>query len=456
METNGQQPESVPSGQPSARVYELRPLQTADHSVGMNAGPRRSGAPAPPDSALIHQISNSGIDTSAGGDKPAEQCRLAVTAMIERLPGRLRKKMFAVRSRIEWLVQEYGLEHVGLQTLTIRENVTDRKEFNRRFKSISTNVFPKIYRDWIRVFERQQRGAWHAHIVVVAKEDIRTGCDVAALNQLLKDNKDRKITKAVYYAGIHRLASPNLRAIWKEFRRLCGVREFKGRRKSKGKRYYKFDACHLLPVISTPQAMAMYVSKYISKGFENRRLEDKGVRLVGCSKRVSLVCSERFSWADGAGSLWRTKLGILAEMLHFESTDDFARKMGPKWAYHLRPAIELLILPHYETMKLARADGLDLVSNSDGSPWPWPDLAMPKAVVQASLMQAFLLARQLIERRRGKRGCRSRVEAGWDPERRESEAKRPRVFKIFKPAFKRKVLCQGEFPAWNTPGNLKD
>ena len=66
--------------------------------------------------------------------------------MIQQLPGRLRKKMFAIRSRIEWIVQEYGIEHVGLQTLTIRENVTDRKEFKKRFKSISTNVFPKIYR----------------------------------------------------------------------------------------------------------------------------------------------------------------------------------------------------------------------------------------------------------------------------------------------------------------------
>ena len=67
---------------------------------------------------------------------------------------------------------------------------------------------------------------------------------MAALNQLFKDNKQHKITKGAYYAGIHRLASPNLRAIWKEFRRLCGVREFKARRKAKGRRYYKFDACH--------------------------------------------------------------------------------------------------------------------------------------------------------------------------------------------------------------------
>jgi hypothetical protein len=446
METNNQQAESSPPGQSSARVYQLRPFHKADHSVGMNPGPGRSGAPAPPALALIHQISNSGIETTASGDKPADQCRKAVSAMIDQLPGRLRKKMFAIRSRIEWLVQKYGLEHVGLQTLTIRENVTDRREFNKRFKSISTNVFPKIYRDWIRVFERQQRGAWHAHVVVVTIKDIRTGCDVAALNQLLKDNKARKITKAVYYAGIQRLASPNLRAIWKEFRRLCGVREFKGRRKSKGKRYYKFDACHLLPIIRTPEAMARYVSDYISKGFENRRPEDKGMRLVGCSKRVSLACSERFSWADGAGSLWRSKLGILAEMLNFESTDDFARKLGPKWAYHLRPVIELLILPHYDNMKLARADGLDLVSSSDGSPWPWPDLDMPKADVQASRTQAFLLARQLIGRRRGKGRCESR----------DREPQRPHIFKYFKPPVKRKVLCQEEFTSLNAPRFVKD
>jgi carbamoylphosphate synthase large subunit len=66
--------------------------------------------------------------------------------------------MFALRLKIEWMVRTYGIGHVGLQTMTIRENVTDRKEFERRFKSIATNVFPKLYLDWLRVFERQQRG----------------------------------------------------------------------------------------------------------------------------------------------------------------------------------------------------------------------------------------------------------------------------------------------------------
>jgi hypothetical protein len=457
METDNQEAKMTSSAQSSVRDYQLRPFQKAAHSVGMmNPGPERSGAPAPPAPALIHQKSNSGIDLPATELKPDEKTRLAVAGMIEQMPGRLRKKMFALRSRIEWLVHEYGVEHVGLQTLTIRENITDRKEFNKRFKSLSTNVFPKIYGDWIRVFERQQRGAWHAHVVVATKQDIRTECDVAALNQLLKDNKDRKITKAIYYAGIHRLASPNLRAIWKEFRRLCGIREFKERRKAKGKRYYKFDACHLMPIISSPQAMAMYVSKYISKGFENRRPEDKGVRLVGCSKRVSQVCSERFSWVDGAGSLWRTKLGILAGMLHFACSDDFARKLGPKWAYHLRPAIDLLVLPYYASMKLARADGWDLVSTSDGSPWPWSDLDLPKAEVQQSRIQAFNLARQLIERRNGKPRRKSRAETGWAPERWECKPRRPRVYKYFKPPAKERVLCQGELLTFDVPQFVKD
>ena len=110
----------------------------------------------------------------------------------------------------------------------------------------------------------------------------------------------------------------------------------------------------------------MYVSKYIAKTFENRRAEDKGMRLVGCSKRVAKVCNERFSWANGAGSLWRTKLGMVAEMLRFDSSDDFARSLGPKWAYHLKPVIELLSLPYYGSMKLARADGGGLFHGGGG------------------------------------------------------------------------------------------
>ena len=396
---------------------------------GSNQGPGAERRGAPPAPALIHQNRNSGIEVklpSFRDESQAEQEMKAVDEVIKAVPSRLRKKMFALRWRIEWMVNTYGLEHVGLQTMTIRENVTDRKEFERRFKSIATNVFPELYLDWLRVFERQQRGAWHAHVVVVTKEDIRTGTDVVALNQLLKDKRDRKITKAIYYSGIKRLASPNIKAIWKEFRRLCGIGEFKARRK-KGARYYKFDACHLLPIISTAQALAVYVSKYISKGFQHRRPEDKGMRLVGCTRNVSRVCNEHFSWVGGGGRLWRSKVGILAGLLNIQSLDGIAEQYGPKWAYHLQPALALIDLPYYANVKLARMDGWDLWDER-GEQWPLHSLELPVEVVRESHFKAFVLAKEILlhhQRARPDRECRR-----WVPVKRQPPVERLR------PAFK--------------------
>ena len=360
---------------------------------------------AAPGTALIYQNRNNGIESFPyvlRDEFKTGKEQQAVDAVMNQVPSRLRKKMFALRLRIEWMVKTYGVNHVGLQTMTIRENVTDRKEFERRFKSIATNAFPNIYVEWLRVFERQQRGAWHAHVVVVTKADIRTGTDVVGLNQLLKDKRDRKICKAVYYSGIKRLASENLRNLWKEFRRLCGLKEFKSRRQGKGARYYKFDACHLLPIISTAQALAAYVSKYISKGFEHRRPEDKGMRLVGSTRNVSRLCNERFSWAGGGGKLHRHKVGILAGLLKFTSLDDFAEKFGSKWAYHLKEAIHSIVLPRYDDMKLAAMDGWDL-ENERGEPWPFPFLEPPEETVGKSHLTAYVRAKELLLCRSGRR-----------------------------------------------------
>jgi hypothetical protein len=219
----------------AARIYVLKPFIKKDGSSLMNAGPGRSGAPAPPASALIHLKKNNGIDSVSAEEKAESETRAAVSSMILGLPGNLRKKMFALQSRIEAMARMFGL--------------------------------------------------------------------------------------------------------------------------NRGKRYYKFDASHLLPIISNPQALAVYVSKYVGKGFQHRRPADKGMRLVGCSRNVSGVCSEHFSWADGAGRVWRSKLGTLGELFGFTCQDDFAKALGSKWAYFIRPAIDALVLPFYPTMREARADG---------------------------------------------------------------------------------------------------
>ena len=393
---------------------------------GSKQGREGARGEAAPPSALIHQNRNNGIENFCPlpwDEFQAEQEQHAADAIINALPSRLRKKMFALRLRIEWMVKTYGVNHVGLQTMTIRENVTDRKEFEKRFKSIATNAFPKIYVEWLRVFERQQRGAWHAHVVVVTKEDIRTGTDVAALNQLLKDKNARRIPKAIYYAGLKRLASPNLKAIWKEFRRLCGIGEFKARRQKKGARFYKFDACHLLPIISTAQALATYVSKYISKGFAFRRLEDKGMRLVGSTRKVSRVCNEIFSWAGTGGRLWRGKLGILAGFFHFKSLDDFAEKFGPKWAYLLGPAIKSILLPEYDNVQMAVMDGLISKADEERFGLP-PDWEPSQNQVLESHMRAYAEAKEVMFRR----------------------SSRKRDFKLFRPVQHVRLLASAAKP----------
>ena len=115
METSGQQPGTSPSAQPAGRVYVLYPFQKADYSAGMNPGPGQGGPSGPPCPALIHQLSNSGIEISATEVKTEAEVRVAVTRMIEQMTGRLRTKMFAIRSRIEWMDREGELP--GTQSL---------------------------------------------------------------------------------------------------------------------------------------------------------------------------------------------------------------------------------------------------------------------------------------------------------------------------------------------------
>ena len=87
MKTNGQQTESPPSAQPAARIYQLNLLQKVDQSVGMNPGPGRGGPSGPPSPALIHQLSNSGIEIPSTGGKTGGKSRVAVVKMTQQLPG---------------------------------------------------------------------------------------------------------------------------------------------------------------------------------------------------------------------------------------------------------------------------------------------------------------------------------------------------------------------------------
>ena len=66
------------------------------------------------------------------------------------------------------LAKQFGLERLGFLTLTFVENVYDIREANRRFNSLNTHVIKDRYERAIAVVERQERGAVHFHLLVVA------------------------------------------------------------------------------------------------------------------------------------------------------------------------------------------------------------------------------------------------------------------------------------------------
>ena len=154
--------------------------------LGWEQGREAERRAAPPASALIHQNRNNGIENNLPvlqDEFLAEQDKKAVDDLVNALPSRLRKKMFALRLRIEWMVKVYGINHVGLQTMTIRENVTDRKEFERRFKSIATKEDIRIGTEVVALKPTAQ-GRTRNTGVTTAGHAGRTGNAVGAGGQL--------------------------------------------------------------------------------------------------------------------------------------------------------------------------------------------------------------------------------------------------------------------------------
>ena len=92
------------------------------------------------------------------------------------------------------LVRIYGIERIGFFTLTFADHVTNLREAQRRFRSIRAHVIVKRYERAIVVWERHKSGRIHFHLVVVLKEDIRTGRKFRGVQtQGLPERKSRRL-----------------------------------------------------------------------------------------------------------------------------------------------------------------------------------------------------------------------------------------------------------------------
>ena len=212
----------------------------------------------------------------------------------------------------------HGIDNCAFLTLTFPDNVTDHREASRRFNNMNRRYLGICYGAWIWARERQKRGAWHYHLIVECKGDIRTGFDWDEYRQWLTDYSQGKRRRL-------RTGNTFLRSLWEMNRRA-----FKA---------YGFGRVELLPIRSTSEAVGKYVGKYISKQVGQRPEEDKGVRLTGRS-RGFVASTPKFSWNSEGAKAWRRNLALFAiHACGCSDYDEFLARAPRRWAYRYRSDI---------------------------------------------------------------------------------------------------------------------
>jgi len=225
------------------------------------------------------------------------------------------------------LAKIHGLERLGFLTLTFPDHVTDPAEAYRRFKSLTAGVLKVRYLDFVRVFERQENGRIHYHLVVVLRDDIRSGFNFELARDAYRAHRERRFrdeTRLWSLAAGDGEAGRRLKAEWAFWR--------------KTSKLYKFGRTELLPIKSTAEGIAKYVGTYIDKHVGHREERDKGVRLVGCSAGAK-AGTTRFAWNSPGYWVWRKKLQLFAFSRGCGSMEALLKQFGEKWAWKLTPAI---------------------------------------------------------------------------------------------------------------------
>lgn len=283
------------------------------HPPGQGRG--GGGEPAKPATPPDLPCQHSGNSTEhppevRPGYRPEDQAIQVLTAYH-------RKSAYVIRHEVEAFVARWGIERCGFLTLTFADHVTAKREAARRFNSLLTHVLRQRYAQGIVMWERMKSGRWHVHVLVVLGQDIRTGIDWAEIK-----------------AGVYRSAGAALRAEWAFWRVTA--------------RRYRFGRTELLPIRTTGQAVAGYISKYLAKHIDHRLAEDRGARVLafwGYSKRdpetgetlrgVRRRASTVMAWSGEKSRQWRAQVADFAAALRVSDFTKLSTIAGPRWAWWL-------------------------------------------------------------------------------------------------------------------------
>jgi len=125
---------------------------------------------------------------------------------------------------LDALIKRRGIEHIGMTCLTFAENLTDRREAQRRFNGLASHFFRSVPDfEYIFVPERQERGAIHYHIPVALPWNIREGFDFASLAAAIacQCRGDAAGRRAIEISSHWFNACPALRQWWHDLNEAC-------------------------------------------------------------------------------------------------------------------------------------------------------------------------------------------------------------------------------------------
>jgi hypothetical protein len=386
-------------------VETAKPSQRADSSSVLRSGVRETATTAPAGDRAdavesnhlasgVHEsfATGNGLAPDAAEPRPvaALPCHKSNNctnrnneSTVESLSPYHRKARHRLIQVIEWMVREYGLNHVGLMTLTfgvpgsgrgseatreLREQAKDLSFVQERWHSLNSHVIAKRYPIWVCVLETHKDGVWHFHVVVVTKADIRTGTNVEIIT-----NYDLPF----WMRRGKPLRNDALAKEWYTLRKTCCK--------------YRFGRVELVPIRKTGEALARYIAGYLSKSLKGMKA-GRRKRLVRMSRNVSKQFTMTFAVWNIANLIYRTRLKMAASMLHFAEYGDFADYFGPRWNYYLGDIIAGIPVPfEFRKDDFQRGFAAKILADYAENPFPYLDEEKKKqmAAVNSALLEKF-------------------------------------------------------------------
>jgi len=246
-----------------------------------------------------------GTEAPALAGAPALPCLLRDNSN-RRVPAR---SYFRVTESVRLYIEAHGLQRCGFFTVTVADDCTEAKEFQRRWNSWLTGVGRELLPSGVWIRQRQRRRAWHLHAATDVGFDIRT------------DFPWEQVAMR-HYAGVDK----RLRDIWEVLRESA--------------KSYGFGRTELLPIRATGGQAARYVGKYLAPGPEDVG-EDRCRRFGVWGEKARV--GTRFTMMSHR--IWCAKVTWLLTALGLECSEELTDLYGEKWPRLLRYSIQRLVLP---------------------------------------------------------------------------------------------------------------